>query len=48
MNLGGLTGAVTYKGPLDEFLPLIEFSEMVHIGKQTSFGLGKILAAPVV
>jgi hypothetical protein len=45
MNLGGLTGAVTYKGPMDEFLPLIEFSELVHIGKQTSFGLGKMVAA---
>jgi hypothetical protein len=48
MNLGGLTGTVTYKGSSDEFLPLIEFSELVHIGKQTSFGLGKILAASVV
>jgi hypothetical protein len=46
MNLGGLTGAVTYKGPMDEFLPLIEFSELVHIGKQTSFGLGRIRLAP--
>jgi CRISPR/Cas system endoribonuclease Cas6 (RAMP superfamily) len=30
---------------MDEFLPLIEFSELVHIGKQTSFGLGKVVAA---
>jgi hypothetical protein len=44
MSLGGLTGAVTYKGPMDEFLPLIEFSEKVHIGKQTSFGLGKMVS----
>ena len=40
MQLGGLTGTVTYKGDIDEFLPLLEFSEKVHIGKQTSFGLG--------
>jgi hypothetical protein len=40
MQLGGLAGTVTYKGKLDEFLPLLEFSEKVHIGKQTSFGLG--------
>lgn len=47
MNLGGLTGAVTYKGLLDEFLPLIEFSEKVHVGKQTSFGLGRIRISPL-
>ncbi|MBW1700025.1 MAG: CRISPR system precrRNA processing endoribonuclease RAMP protein Cas6 [Deltaproteobacteria bacterium] len=42
MQLGGLLGDVTYQGELGEFLPLLEFCSHVHIGKQTSFGLGKI------
>ncbi|MEJ5359437.1 MAG: CRISPR system precrRNA processing endoribonuclease RAMP protein Cas6 [Desulfobacterales bacterium] len=42
MQLGGLTGAISYHGHLDEFRPLLEFAKKTHIGKQTSFGLGKI------
>lgn len=42
MNMGGLTGSLTYKGNMEEFMPLLEFCEKVHIGKQTTFGLGKI------
>ena len=42
MLMGGMTGTVTYEGCIDEFLPLIEFCEQVHLGKQTTFGLGKI------
>lgn len=42
MNMGGLTGNIIYKGELDEFLPLIEFCTKVHLGKQTTFGLGRI------
>jgi hypothetical protein len=41
MMMGGLKGSVTYAGKLDEFLPLIDFCSMVHIGKQTTFGLGR-------
>ncbi len=44
MLMGGITGSVTYKGDLEEFIPLIELCEKLHIGKQTSFGLGKIKA----
>ncbi len=44
MLMGGITGSVTYEGNLQEYLPLIEFCEKVHLGKQTSFGLGKIKA----
>ncbi len=44
MLMGGMTGSVTYEGPIDEYLPLIEFCEQVHLGKQTTFGLGKIKA----
>lgn len=44
MLMGGLTGAITFKGNLKEYMPLVEFCSKVHIGKQTSFGLGKIKA----
>jgi len=42
MLMGGIIGEVSYSGDLTEFLPLVRFCEKVHIGKQTSFGLGKI------
>ena len=44
MLMGGILGSVTYEGALGEFLPLIEFCEQTHIGKQTAFGLGGIRA----
>jgi hypothetical protein len=40
MMMGGLKGQITYAGCIEEFLPLIEFCEKVHLGKQTAFGLG--------
>lgn len=42
MLMGGMAGSVTYEGDIGEFLPLLEFCEQVHLGKQTTFGLGKI------
>ena len=42
MLMGGMAGSVTYEGSIGEFLPLFEFCEQVHLGKQTTFGLGKI------
>lgn len=42
MLMGGITGSVTYEGNIGEYLPLLEFCEKVHLGKQTTFGLGKI------
>ncbi len=42
MLIGGLLGAVTYEGELAEFEPLLKYCETTHLGKQTSFGLGKI------
>ena len=44
MLMGGMTGSIIYEGKLGEYMPLIEFCEKVHLGKQTSFGLGKIKA----
>ncbi len=42
MLMGGMTGSVVYEGELGEFLPLVRFCEKVHLGKQTTFGLGRI------
>jgi hypothetical protein len=45
MMMGGMVGDVTYSGPLNEFIPLLRFIEKVHVGKGTTFGLGKIQMA---
>jgi hypothetical protein len=42
MLMGGLLGSITYEGRIGPFLPLLELSRELHLGKQTSFGLGKI------
>jgi hypothetical protein len=44
MLMGGITGEITYQGLLNEFIPLIKYCETVHVGKATTFGLGKIRA----
>ena len=44
MLMGGIKGSVDYEGKIGEFMPLIDFCQRAHIGKQTSFGLGKIKA----
>lgn len=40
MKLGGLIGRVRYRGPVASFEEYLDFARHVHIGKQTSFGLG--------
>lgn len=42
MQLGGVQGSVRYHGALEAFLPFLALAEKLHIGKQTSFGLGQI------
>lgn len=43
MLLGGGVGSITYRGDnLAEFLPLLRYCETTHLGKQTTFGLGRI------
>ncbi len=44
MLMGGIVGSIVYKGEIGAFMPFIQFCEKVHLGKQTSFGLGKIKA----
>jgi len=42
MFLGGLVGEITCAGELTEYMPLLRVAEKVHLGKNTTFGLGKI------
>ncbi|MBW6485390.1 MAG: CRISPR system precrRNA processing endoribonuclease RAMP protein Cas6 [Syntrophobacterales bacterium] len=48
MLMGGMGGEITYAGSLGEFMPLLRFCEKAHIGKQTTFGLGKIALVSVL
>ncbi len=41
MKLGGFVGRITFEGDLTPFLPYIRIGEAVHVGKATSFGLGR-------
>lgn len=41
MKIGGVTGMVEYKGEINKFLPILKLGEFIHVGKNTSFGLGK-------
>lgn len=41
MMLGGFVGTVAYQGKLQPWLPLVRAGETVHLGKATTFGLGK-------
>jgi hypothetical protein len=42
MLMGGLVGSIIYQGNLGEYAPLLRFAEKVHLGKATTFGLGKV------
>ncbi len=42
MLMGGMAGSVVYEGEIGEFMPFVRFCSEVHLGKQTTFGLGKI------
>ena len=48
MLMGGLVGSIAYRGKLGEYLPILRFAEKVHLGKNTTFGLGmiRLAAAP--
>jgi len=41
MKMGGFIGSITFQGDLEPFLPFLLLGEHIHVGKGTSFGLGK-------
>jgi hypothetical protein len=43
---GGLIGRAVYAGELGRFMPLIDFAAKVHLGKNTTHGLGQIAIQP--
>lgn len=41
-ELSGFAGNAVYEGELQEFLPWFALGELVHVGKHTAWGMGKI------
>jgi len=41
VKLSGVTGEIIYQGELTKFYPLLKIGEYIHIGRNTTFGLGK-------
>jgi CRISPR/Cas system endoribonuclease Cas6 (RAMP superfamily) len=41
-ELSGFLGDATYEGELQEFLPWLALGELVHVGKHTAWGNGRI------
>ena len=42
MTLGGFVGDLQLEGDLGPFLPLLEAATVLHVGKGTTFGLGRV------
>jgi CRISPR/Cas system endoribonuclease Cas6 (RAMP superfamily) len=41
-ELSGFVGEAAYEGELQEFLPWLALGELVHVGKHTAWGMGRI------
>jgi CRISPR-associated endoribonuclease Cas6 len=41
MKMGGFIGSITFEGDYEKFQPFLLLGEYIHVGKGTSFGLGK-------
>lgn len=46
MNMGGFMGSVEIEGNLEPFAPLLRAAEIVHVGRGTPFGLGRVEVVP--
>ena len=42
MDFSGLSGSIEYKGELSPFVPWLYAAQSLHIGRNTTFGMGKI------
>ncbi|GAB4375310.1 MAG: CRISPR system precrRNA processing endoribonuclease RAMP protein Cas6 [Calditrichia bacterium] len=40
VHLSGFTGRITYRGDLGQFYPWLKIGELLHVGKNTVFGMG--------
>jgi hypothetical protein len=43
MNMGGFMGTVELEGDLTPFAPLLRTAEIIHLGRGTPFGLGRVV-----
>jgi len=41
MHFGGFIGEAWYEGPLEQFIDYLLLGSEIHIGKNSTFGLGK-------
>jgi CRISPR-associated endoribonuclease Cas6 len=41
IEMSGFVGRITYHGNVDPFVPLLKAGEVLHVGKGTTFGLGR-------
>ena len=41
LKMGGFMGRVSYRGNIRPFLPFLRLGEVLHVGKHSSFGMGK-------
>ena len=42
MDFSGLTGEVEYEGDLSPFVPWLYAAQTLHVGRNTTFGMGKL------
>ena len=42
MDFSGLLGEIEFVGDLTPFVPWLHMAEILHIGRNTTFGMGKI------
>ena len=40
VHLSGFTGRITYRGDIGQFYPWLKVGELLHVGKNTVFGMG--------
>ena len=40
--MGGFFGQMTIEGGIEPFIPLLRLAEMLHVGKGTVLGMGKV------